>query len=115
MGVGLYDCRVEASPAAGAAEGAHCAGRLCVSCGRRRVFIDSSSTALAIVEHIRPRRDLTVGNNSRVVAQELQGCNVTVVMPGGTLHHDTVSLIDVGGLSMLQPTVLRRAFSGARP
>ncbi len=56
------------------------------------VFIDSSSTALAIVEHIRHRRDLTVVTNSLVVAQELLGLpNVTVVMPGGTLHHDTVS------------------------
>ncbi|MHB1319404.1 MAG: DeoR/GlpR family DNA-binding transcription regulator [Anaerolineae bacterium] len=78
------------------------------------VFIDSSSTALAIVEHIRQRRDLTVVTNSLVVAQELLGLpNVTVVMPGGTLHHDTVSLIDAGGLAVLQRYHIAKGFFGA--
>ena len=78
------------------------------------VFIDSSSTGLAIVEHIRQRRDLTVVTNSLVVAQELLGLpNVTVVMPGGTLHHDTVSLIDAGGLAMLQRYHIAKGFFGA--
>ncbi|MCU0522290.1 MAG: DeoR/GlpR family DNA-binding transcription regulator [Anaerolineae bacterium] len=78
------------------------------------VFIDSSSTALAVVEHVRQRRDLTVVTNSLVVAQELLGQpNVTVVMPGGTLHHDTVSLIDVGGLAVLQRYHIAKGFFGA--
>ncbi len=78
------------------------------------VFIDSSSTALAIVEHIRHRRDLTVVTNSLVVAQELLGLpNVTVVMPGGTLHHDTVSLIDVSGLALLERYHVAKGFFGA--
>lgn len=78
------------------------------------VFIDSSSTALAIVEHIKQRHDLTVITNSLVVAQELLAMpNVTVVMPGGTLHHDTVSLIDSSGLSLLERYNISRGFFGA--
>jgi DeoR/GlpR family transcriptional regulator of sugar metabolism len=78
------------------------------------VFIDSSSTALAIVGHIKQRRDLTVVTNSLVVAQELLGLlNVTVVMPGGTLHHDTASLIDTGGLALLQNYNIAHGFFGA--
>ncbi len=78
------------------------------------VFIDSSSTALAIVEYLKHRRDLTVVTNSLVVAQELLGLpNVTVVMPGGTLHHDTVSLIDAGGLALLERYHIAKGFFGA--
>jgi len=78
------------------------------------IFIDSSSTALAIVECIKQRRDLTVITNSLVVAQELLAVpSVTVVMPGGTLHHDTVSLIDSSGLSLLERYNISRGFFGA--
>ncbi|MGC9520735.1 MAG: DeoR/GlpR family DNA-binding transcription regulator, partial [Anaerolineae bacterium] len=78
------------------------------------IFLDSSSTTLAIVEHIKQRRDLTVVTNSLVVAQELLGVlNVTVVMPGGTLHHDTASLIDASGLTLLERYNIARGFFGA--
>ncbi len=78
------------------------------------VFLDSSSTALAIVDHIKQRRDLTVITNSLVVAQEMLGLpNVSVVMPGGTLHHDTASLIDAGGLALLERYHIARGFFGA--
>jgi DeoR family transcriptional regulator, aga operon transcriptional repressor len=78
------------------------------------VFIDSSSTSLAILEHVKQRRDLTVVTNSLVVAQELLGLpNATVVMPGGTLHHDTASLIDASGLALLQRYNITTGFFGA--
>ncbi len=78
------------------------------------VFVDSSSTALAVLEHLKQRRDLTVVTNGLVVAQELLGLpNVTVVMPGGTLHHDTASLIDAGGLALLQRYNITKGFFGA--
>ena len=78
------------------------------------IFIDSSSTALAILDHIKQRRDLTVVTNSLVVAQELLGLpNVAVVMPGGTLHHDTVSLIDANGLALLERYNIAKGFFGA--
>jgi DeoR family transcriptional regulator, aga operon transcriptional repressor len=78
------------------------------------IFLDSSSTTLAILDHIKQRRDLTVITNSLVVAQEMLGLpNVTVVMPGGTLHHDTASLIDAGGLALLERYHIAKGFFGA--
>jgi DeoR family transcriptional regulator, aga operon transcriptional repressor len=78
------------------------------------IFLDSSSTTLAIVDHIKHRRDLTVITNSLVVAQEMLGLpNVTLVMPGGTLHHDTASLIDAGGLALLKRYRISTGFFGA--
>jgi DeoR/GlpR family transcriptional regulator of sugar metabolism len=78
------------------------------------VFLDSSSTTLAMLDMIRQRRDLTVVTNSLVVAQELLGLpNLTVVMPGGTLHHDTVSLIDADGLALLEGYNIAKGFFGA--
>lgn len=78
------------------------------------VFLDSSSTTLALVDVIKQRRDLTVVTNSLVVAQELLGVpNVTVVMPGGTLHHDTASLIDASGLALLERYNIAIGFFGA--
>lgn len=78
------------------------------------IFLDSSSTTLALLDHIKQRRDLTVITNSLVVAQELLGLlNMTVVMPGGTLHHDTASLIDAGGLALLERYNIAKGFFGA--
>jgi len=78
------------------------------------IFLDSSSTALAVAQHLKQRRDLTVITNSLVVAYEMLGLsNVTVVMPGGTLHHDTVSLIDAEGLAQLEKLNIVRGFFGA--
>ncbi len=52
--------------------------------------------------------------NSLVVAQELLGLpNIAVVMPGGTLHHDTVSLIDANGLALLERYNIAKGFFGA--
>ena len=63
---------------------------------------------------MRQHRDLTVVTNSLVVAQEMLGLsNVTVVMPGGTLHHDTVSLVDADGLAALEKYHIQKGFFGA--
>lgn len=78
------------------------------------VFLDSSSTALAIAQHIKQRRDLTLITNSLVIAHEMLGLsNVTVVMPGGTLHHETVSLIDSAGLAQIKRFHIAKGFFGA--
>ena len=78
------------------------------------IFLDSSSTTLAILPHIKQRFDLTVVTNSLVVAQELLGFpRITVVMPGGTLHHDTVSLIDASGLTVVERYKISKGFFGA--
>jgi len=78
------------------------------------IFLDSSSTALVVAQYLKQHRDLTVVTNSLVVAQEMLGLpNVAVVMPGGTLHHDTVSLIDAGGLAALEKYHIQKGFFGA--
>lgn len=78
------------------------------------VFLDSSSTAIAVAQHLKSRRDLTLVTNSLVIAQEMLGlAEITVVMPGGTLHHDTVSLIGSDGLTFLEQYHIRKGFFGA--
>lgn len=78
------------------------------------VFLDSSSTAIAVAQHLRTRRDLTLVTNSLVIAQDMLGLTeITVVMPGGTLHHDTVSLIGPDGLAFLEQYHIRKGFFGA--
>jgi len=78
------------------------------------VFLDSSSTAIAVAQHLKSRHDLTLVTNSLVVAQEMLGlAEITVVMPGGTLHHDTVSLIGPDGLAFLEKYHIRKGFFGA--
>lgn len=78
------------------------------------VFLDTSSTALAIIPHLKTRRDLTIITNSLAVAQaavELSGINV--VMPGGTYKRDTVSLVGSEGLDMLRNFNIQKGFFGA--
>lgn len=78
------------------------------------IFLDSSSTALTIVPHIRQRRQLTIVTNSLVVAQEIRDVvGITVVMPGGTLHPDTASLVGTDGLGVLQKYNIQKGFFGA--
>jgi len=78
------------------------------------VFLDSSSTAIVIAQHLKAHRDLTVITNNLVIAQEMLGLtNITVVMPGGTLHHDTVSLIGPDGLEFLAKYHIHKGFFGA--
>ena len=78
------------------------------------IFIDSSSTALAILPHLQSRRQLTLVTNSLVVAQEMQMVSgVSVVMPGGTLHPDTASLIGTEGLAWLDKFNIQKGFFGA--
>lgn len=78
------------------------------------IFIDSSSTALTLAPLVRDRRRLTVITNSLPVAQELQDATgIKVVMPGGTLHTETASLIGVEGLKILQKYNIQKGFFGA--
>jgi DeoR/GlpR family transcriptional regulator of sugar metabolism len=78
------------------------------------IFLDASSTALALAHALRQRRDLTVLTNSLVVAQSLlDASGVTVVMTGGTLQRETVSLMGTDGLAILRKYNLKAGFFGA--
>lgn len=78
------------------------------------VILDSSSSALAVAQHLKHHRDLTIITHGLAIAQEMLGISgVTVVMPGGTLHHDTASLIGVEGLVILEKYHVQYGFFGA--
>ena len=78
------------------------------------VFLDTSSTSLAIVRFLKTRRELTVLTNSLAIAQaSLDMPGVTVVMTGGVLRRDTVSLIGTEGLSLLGRYNIKTGIFGA--
>ena len=78
------------------------------------IILDSSSTALAIAQHLKNHRHLTIVTNSLAVAQEmLDAPDVTVVMSGGRVRRDTASLVGVDGLAMLGKFNIQKGFFGA--
>ncbi len=79
------------------------------------VALDASTTALQIARHIRDRQELTVVTSSLVVALELlDSPGITVVMPGGVLDHNTVSLVGTLGTDTLARCNAARGFFGVR-
>lgn len=78
------------------------------------IFLDSSSTALAIAAHLKDHRHLTIITNGLAVAQEmLDAPHVMLVMVGGTLRRDTASLVGTDGLDMLRMYNIQKGFFGA--
>ena len=78
------------------------------------IFLDTSSTALAIARHLTHHRFVTVITNSIAIVQELTDCaNLEVVMPGGRLRRDTFSLVGTDGLAMLSQFNIQKGFFGA--
>ena len=78
------------------------------------IMLDSSSTALAIAQHLKNHRHLTIVTNSLAVAQEmLDAPGVTVVMTGGRVRRDTASLVGTDGLDALRKFNIQKGFFGA--
>lgn len=78
------------------------------------IFLDSSSTALAIAQRLKNHRHLTIITNSLAVTQEmLDAPGVTVVSAGGTLRRDTASLVGTDGLEILRKFNIQKGFFGA--
>jgi DeoR/GlpR family transcriptional regulator of sugar metabolism len=78
------------------------------------VFLDTSSTSLAIAQNLRRHRDLTVLTNSLALAQALLNVHsITVVVAGGILQRDTVSLVGSDGLEVLRRFNIQKGFFGA--
>jgi DeoR/GlpR family transcriptional regulator of sugar metabolism len=58
------------------------------------VFLGSGSTVLAVAQHLKSRRSLTVITNSLPVINLLaNGPNISLIVPGGLLRHSEQSLI----------------------
>lgn len=78
------------------------------------IFLDASSTALALARKLIRYRDLTVLTHSLALAQVLLDApGVTVVVSGGVLQRDTVSLMGIEGLPILRKYNIRIGFFGA--
>ena len=78
------------------------------------IFLDSSSTTLAIAQYLKDHRNLTILTNSLVIAQEmLDATGVTVVMPGGKVRQDTASLVRPDNLGLLERLNIQKGFFGA--
>ena len=78
------------------------------------VFLDASSTSLAMTAHLRPRKDLTVVTNGLAVAQSfLDAPGVTVVLVGGILQRETASLVGLEGMTGLPVSRMQKGFFGA--
>lgn len=78
------------------------------------IFLDTSSTALALAQHLKGHRDLTIISNSLAIAHSLlDTAGITVVMPGGIMQRETMSLIGTNGLDFLSRFNIRKGFFGA--
>ncbi|MCS6826902.1 MAG: DeoR/GlpR family DNA-binding transcription regulator [Caldilinea sp.] len=78
------------------------------------VFLDSSSTSLAIAHHLKQRRYVTVVTNSLEVVRELfDAPGVDVVLVGGALQRETASFIGAHGLAEVAKFNLQKGFFGA--
>lgn len=77
------------------------------------IFLDSSSTALAIAQNLKNHRYLTVITNGLMTAQELLDApGVSIYLVGGHVRRETASLVggDVAGLRQFN---IQKGFFGA--
>jgi DeoR/GlpR family transcriptional regulator of sugar metabolism len=78
------------------------------------IFLDSSSTSLAIAHQLKQRRHMTVVTNSLEVAHELfDARGIDLIMLGGMLQHATASFVGAYGLEAIQGLNLQTGFFGA--
>jgi len=78
------------------------------------IFLDSSSTSLAIAHHLKQHRHVTVVTNSLEVAHELfDAPAIDLLLVGGSLQRATASLVGAHGLQQLQAINLEKGFFGA--
>ena len=79
------------------------------------VFIDGSSTALAVARNLRRHHDLTIITNALAVAQEMLGAqDVSVLIIGGSLRRDTASLVGARTIvEQLDGLNIQKGFFGA--
>lgn len=78
------------------------------------IFLDASSTALALARRLTHFRDLTILTHSLAVAEAMIGAlGVTVVVSGGIFQRDTMSFIGLEGLPILGKYNIKSGFFGA--
>jgi len=81
------------------------------------IAFDASTTALAVARHIRRRGSwvhLTVITNGLRIAQELAGIpGITIVMPGGFVRWEALSVVGPLGDGLFRKVNVQKAFLGA--
>ena len=81
------------------------------------IALDASTTALQVARHLRDHGEwhsLTVVTNGLRIAAELAGLpGVTVLMPGGRMRPEAMSLVGSWGESLLRRANIQKAFVGA--
>jgi DeoR/GlpR family transcriptional regulator of sugar metabolism len=79
------------------------------------IAIDASTTALAITPWLRKLPELTVVTNSLKVAMSLLNApHIQVIMPGGALRRESISLVGLGQDAFLDDYHVQLVFVGAR-
>jgi DeoR/GlpR family transcriptional regulator of sugar metabolism len=79
------------------------------------IALDASTSALAVAAQIKDRRELTVVTNSLMIAIELADApGLSVVMPGGTVRREALSLVGRAGPQPLAGLNISKGFFGAR-
>jgi DeoR family transcriptional regulator of aga operon/DeoR family fructose operon transcriptional repressor len=79
------------------------------------IALDASTTALALARHIKRRHELTVITNGLIVAMALLDTpGITVLMPGGFLRRDSVSLVGHEGNKFLEQFNFQKGFFSAK-
>jgi DeoR/GlpR family transcriptional regulator of sugar metabolism len=81
------------------------------------IALDSSTTALQLARHLKDRQtwhQLTVITNSLRAAEELAGHpGITVLMPGGRVRWEALSVVGPLGAGMWRRVTVQKAFVGA--
>jgi DeoR/GlpR family transcriptional regulator of sugar metabolism len=79
------------------------------------IALDASTTALALATQIKGRRELTVITNGIFIALALLDApGITVLMPGGFLRRDSVSLVGAEGHEFIKQFNLEKGFFGGK-
>jgi DeoR/GlpR family transcriptional regulator of sugar metabolism len=79
------------------------------------IAIDASTTALAMTQFLKNKRELTVVTNGLRTGMELaQIPGISVLIPGGMLRQESYSLVGSWSANILQRIHISKAFFGAR-
>lgn len=79
------------------------------------IALDASTTALALAHALRGKHELTVVTNGLRAGMELSSLpGTSVLMSGGMIRRESLSLVGSWGTAMLQRINIKTAFVGAR-
>ncbi len=78
------------------------------------VYLDSSSTSLAIAHYLKQRRHLTVVTNSLAIIQELLDApHIHVMITGGSLQRETAAFVGPYSQTLFDQVHIQKGFFGA--